>query len=261
MKTSLKNSRFHILSAAITAAVCVVPAHAADGVFYDPSNAASPTGKTIGYELYRTIGCPGRELTGIPCPAPVDTDGDGVTDDKDKCPNTPAGRKVDADGCEIDTDGDGLVDGEDKCPTVYAKTPDGCPLEESKLAPDTPPAAAPVPAPVPDRLVLEDINFDYDRAALRPDEIPVLNDAATKLKEWGDIKVEVEGHTDSRGSDAYNLKLSLRRAESVRSYLVGRGIAEDRLSVKGYGESRPVADNGTPEGRFKNRRVEIAPIK
>lgn len=126
--------------------------------FYDPSNVASPTGKTIGYELFRTIGCPGEQLLGKPCPVPkpADSDGDGVTDDKDKCPNTPPGRKVNADGCELDTDGDGLVDGDDKCPTVYAKTADGCP----------PPAAA---AATPRTLTLENVNFDYDKSTLRPD--------------------------------------------------------------------------------------------
>jgi OOP family OmpA-OmpF porin len=236
----------------------VVSAHAAEGVFYDPSNAASPTGKTIGYELFRTIGCPGRELLGKPCPAPLDSDGDGVTDDKDKCPNTPAGRKVNADGCELDRDGDGLVDGDDACPDVYAKTPNGCPLAAA-----TPPAAgdyaagATAPAIIPRRLVLEGVNFDYDKSVLRPEDRAIIDQNAADLKEWGDIDVEVSGHTDSRGSDKYNEGLSLRRAESVRDYLISKGISADRLTVKGYGESQPIADNGTDEGRFQNRRVEL----
>ncbi len=218
--------------------------------FYDPSNAASPTGKTIGYELFRTIGCPGRQLLDTPCPIPkpADSDGDGVTDDKDKCPNTPAGRKVDAEGCELDSDGDGVVDGVDKCPTVYAKTADGCP----------PPAPS---AAEPKKLTLEGVNFDHDKSTLRPDTVATLDEAAATLKEWGDVQVEVAGHTDSKGSDAYNLKLSARRANAVRNYLIGKGIAADRLTAKGYGESQPVADNSTEEGRFKNRRVELVPLK
>ncbi len=248
--------------------------------FYDPSNVASPTGKTIGYELFRTIGCPGKQLLDKPCPVPkpADSDGDGVTDDKDKCPNTPpgrkvnadgceldtdgdgvvdgndkcpntpAGRKVNADGCELDTDGDGLVDGDDKCPTVYAKTADGCP----------PPAAA---AATPRTLTLENVNFDYDKSTLRPDAAATLDEAAATLKEWGNVQVEVAGHTDSKGSDAYNMHLSTHRANAVRDYLIGKGIEASRLTAKGYGESQPVADNSTEEGRFKNRRVELVPQK
>lgn len=218
--------------------------------FYDPSNVASPTGKTIGYELFRTIGCPGEQLLGKPCPVPkpADSDGDGVTDDKDKCPNTPPGRKVNADGCELDTDGDGLVDGDDKCPTVYAKTADGCP----------PPAAA---AATPRTLTLENVNFDYDKSTLRPDAAATLDEAAATLKEWGNVQVEVAGHTDSKGSDAYNKHLSIHRANAVRDYLIGKGIEASRLTAKGYGESQPVADNSTEEGRFKNRRVELVPRK
>ena len=77
------------------------------------------------------------------------------------------------------------------------------------------------------------------------------------MKEWGDVKVEIAGHTDSVGTDEYNMGLSLRRAESVRNYLVDKGIPADRLTIRGYGESQPVADNATAEGRFQNRRVEL----
>lgn len=255
-------------------------AHAAEGVFYDPSNAASPTGKTTGAELFGTIGCPGRQLLDQPCPKPVDTDGDGVVDSKDKCPGTPAGRKVNADGCELDSDGDGvvdgadkcpdtpagrkvnaegceldsdgdgLVDGVDKCPTVYAKTADGCPL----------PVAVAEPA-APKKLVLEGVNFDTGKAKLREDAFPILDEAAEGLKEWGDVRVEIGGYTDSKGSEKFNQMLSQARAEAVRIYLMGKGISGDRLSAKGYGESNPVADNATEEGRFKNRRVELVEQK
>ncbi|ODU00754.1 MAG: hypothetical protein ABS89_08470 [Thiobacillus sp. SCN 63-1177] len=273
----------------------VVGAQAAEGPFYDPTNAASTTGKTVGYELFKTIGCPGRGLLDAPCqePKPVDSDGDGVVDGKDKCPGTPtgrkvnadgceldsdgdgvvdgkdkcpatpAGRKVNADGCELDSDGDGIVDGEDKCPTVYAKTADGCPPPAAAAAPvaEPAPAPAPAPAPVPKTLKLEGVHFDYDQAVVRQQDFAVLDQAAATLKEWGEVKVEVAGHTDSRGADGYNMKLSQRRAEAVRSYMIDKGVAADRLTAKGYGESRPVADNGTEDGRFQNRRVELVPQK
>jgi len=245
---------------AILVSAGVVTAHAAEGVFYDPSNAASPTGKTIGHELYRTIGCPGQALLGTPCPVPkpVDSDGDGVFDDKDKCPDTPAGRKVNADGCELDTDGDGIVDGNDKCPTVYAKTADGCPLPVAATPAPAPAAAlAPEPAPTPRKLVLEGVNFDFDKAALRQEDLAIIDRDAADLDKWGNVNIEVAGHTDNRGSDKYNMNLSQQRAEAVRNYLISKGIAADRLTAKGYGESQPVADNDTDEGRFKNRRVEL----
>ncbi len=297
---------FSALSAALISAGSM--SAVAETRFYDPSNAASGTGKTIGHELYGTIGCPGRQLLDASCPkpAPVDSDKDGVIDGKDKCPGTPAGRKVNAEGCEldgdkdgvvdaldkcpttpagrkvnaegceldgdkdgvvdgldkcpttpagrkvnaegceIDTDGDGLVDGVDACPTVYAKTADGCPLP---------------PAPEPKKLTLEGVNFDNDKATLRPEAMAILDKAAATLKEWGNAKVEVAGHTDSVSDDAHNMKLSLRRAEAVKNYLVSKGVAADRLSAKGYGETTPIADNGTEEGRFKNRRVELVPMQ
>jgi outer membrane protein OmpA-like peptidoglycan-associated protein len=272
-----------VIGATLFSAV-TVSAQAAGGTYYDPTNVGSQNGNTTGYELYRTIGCPGQQLLGTPCavppPKPTDKDGDGVVDSKDKCPNTqagrkvnadgceldsdgdgvvdgqdrcpntPAGRKVGADGCELDTDGDGIVDGVDKCPTVFAKTADGCPLP-----------VAPAPAPAPKKLVLEGVNFDNDQATLRTGDIAVLDQAAASLKEWGDIKVEVAGHTDSKSSDSYNMQLSARRAAAVREYLIGKGVAADRLTAKGYGESQPVADNNTEEGRFKNRRVELVPVR
>ena len=315
---------FSVLGATLISAG-VVSAQAAEGPFYDPTNAASTTGKTVGYELFKTIGCPGRGLLDAPCqePKPVDSDGDGVVDGKDKCPGTPAGRKVNADGCELDSDGDGVVDGKDKCPgtpagrkvnadgceldsdgdgvvdgkdkcpgtpagrkvnadgceldsdgdgivdgadkcpTVYAKTADGCPPPAAAAAPvaEPAPAPAPAPAPVPKTLKLEGVHFDYDQAVVRQQDFAVLDQAAATLKEWGEVKVEVAGHTDSRGADGYNMKLSQRRAEAVRSYMIDKGVAADRLTAKGYGESRPVADNGTEDGRLQNRRVELVPQK
>ncbi|MFH2080332.1 MAG: OmpA family protein [Pseudomonadota bacterium] len=196
----------------------VVTAYAAEGVFYDPSNAASPTGKTIGYELYRTIGCPGRQLLDTPCPVPAP-------------------------------------------PAAVTAAAEPAPLapEPAYVAPPAPaPAAyvAPVPMP-PQKLVLDGVNFDFDKATLRQEDIVIIDKDVTGLDKWGNVNIEVAGHTDSRGSDKYNMKLSQRRAEAVRNYLISKGIAADRLTAKGYGESQPVADNATDEGRFKNRRVEL----
>lgn len=197
-----------------------ISAHAAEGVYYDPSNAASPTGKTVGHELFRTIGCPGRGLLDTPCPAPA---------------------------------------------------PEKVAAAEPVAAPAPAPAyVAPAPAPVvyvapepaaPQKLVLEGVNFDFDKATLRQEDVSDLDKNVEALKAWGDVNIEVAGHTDSMGSDAYNMKLSQRRAEAVRNFLISRGVAADRLTAKGYGESQPVADNATEEGRFKNRRVELAPLK
>ncbi|KAB2325505.1 OmpA family protein [Betaproteobacteria bacterium SCN1] len=207
---------------------------------------------------------------------PIDSDGDGVFDGLDKCPDTPAGVKVNADGCPLDGDGDGIPDYKDKCPTVPAPgTADGCPpdrdgdgiVDANDACPDVPapgtadgcPPKAAEPVVVDRKLTLEGVNFDNDSSNLRPESLTILDKAVETLKAWGDVKVEVAGHTDSVSSDAYNLDLSQRRAETVRAYLIDKGVAADRLSAKGYGESQPVADNKTEEGRFKNRRVELIP--
>jgi OOP family OmpA-OmpF porin len=193
---------------------------------------------------------------------PLDSDGDGVYDGLDKCPGTPAGVKVNADGCPLDTDGDGIPDYLDKCPTVPAPgTPDGCPPKAAEPVPQ--PAPAPVVDTTPRKLVLEGVNFSTDSAKLAPESQAILDSAADTLKNWDDVKVmiEVAGHTDSTGSAAYNQTLSERRARTVREYLISKGIAAERLIAKGYGESQPVADNKTREGRYKNRRVELIPLK
>jgi OOP family OmpA-OmpF porin len=121
--------------------------------------------------------------------------------------------------------------------------------------------AAPVavaPPPVEKKkIVLRGVNFDFDKSNIRPDAEPILDAAATALKEESSIAVSVEGHTDSRGTDAYNERLSVRRATAVRDYLVRHGIDAQRLTVRGFGESQPVASNETDDGRAQNRRVEL----
>jgi len=120
-----------------------------------------------------------------------------------------------------------------------------------------PPPAAPAPAPVAKKIVLRGVNFDFDRSNIRSDAAPVLKEAANVLKENANLKVSVEGHTDAKGSDDYNLKLSMRRAAAVKAFLIQEGVAESRLSTRGLGESQPVASNETDDGRAQNRRVEL----
>jgi len=121
-------------------------------------------------------------------------------------------------------------------------------------------AAPPPPPPAPPiqrKLVLRGVNFDTDKSVIRSDAQPLLDEAARALSDNAAVQVTVEGHTDSRGSEAHNQKLSERRAGAVREYLVGKGVAAERLSAVGLGESQPVASNDTAEGMAQNRRVEL----
>ncbi len=193
---------------------------------------------------------------------PKDSDGDGVYDGIDQCPDTPRGATVDARGCPKDSDGDGVYDGIDRCPdTPRGEKVDsqGCPIPQPLPQPKTPP---PIIKELLEKkaVVLEGVEFDIDKATLRPASDTTLAEVAASLKEWPDIRVEIQGHTDSTGSSAHNQGLSNRRAESVRAYLVSKGISASRLEAKGYGEDRPVADNTTTEGKQRNRRVELHKI-
>jgi len=148
---------------------------------------------------------------------------------------------------DLDDDGDGVNNCDDKCPNSQPGQtigPDGC--------------------PVPVSIDLKGVNFDFDKATLRPDAVSILSEASEILKRYPDLRVEVAGHTDSKGTDAYNQKLSERRAKAVYDYLTTNGVAASRLQGPiGYGESRPIAPNtnadgsDNPEGRAKNRRTEL----
>ena len=133
------------------------------------------------------------------------------------------------------------------------------PAPMAATPPPSPPPPPPPPAPeVGSKIVsLEGTNFDFNKATLRPEAIAKLDHAVAVMTENPTIKVSVEGHTDSVGSDAYNQKLSERRAHAVVSYLTGKGIDAARLTSVGYGESRPVASNDTADGRAHNRRVDL----
>ena len=125
------------------------------------------------------------------------------------------------------------------------------------IAPPSTPRPAPAADPCAGVIRLRGVNFDFDRAEIRPASRPILDQAANRLRQCGSERLQVEGHTDSIGSDAYNQDLSERRARAVRDYLVSRGVTGSRISSAGFGESRPIASNQTPEGRFLNRRVEV----
>jgi OmpA-OmpF porin, OOP family len=129
----------------------------------------------------------------------------------------------------------------------------------TKVTAAPPPPPPPPAPPVQKKIILRGVNFDFNKANIRPDAVPILREAATILKDNPTLNVAVEGHTDSVGSDAYNLKLSLRRANAVKQFLVKEGIAETRLTTRGLGESQPVASNDTDDGRAQNRRVELKP--
>jgi OOP family OmpA-OmpF porin len=153
--------------------------------------------------------------------------------------------RVDSTGCPADTDGDGVADYLDACvdtPKGTEVDKHGCPKAAKEVA----------------SLALN-ILFGVDKAEVTPFHSNELNKAAAFIKKYPMYKVVVEGHTDSQGSDQYNQDLSQHRSESVRDALVNKyGFSASQVSAKGYGESQPVADNASKEGRAKNRRVEIS---
>jgi outer membrane protein OmpA-like peptidoglycan-associated protein len=137
-------------------------------------------------------------------------------------------------------------------------------VQQSPPPPPPPPAPpvaqAPPPPPPPAakrKIVLRGVNFDFDKYNIRPDAVPILEQACKTLKDDPSINVQAQGYTDSVGTDAYNQRLSERRANAVREWLVKCGIPASRLTARGFGESNPVASNATPEGRAQNRRTEL----
>ena len=187
---------------------------------------------------------------------PLDGDGDGVCDGLDQCPNTPKGCRVDAKGCPLDSDADGVCDGIDTCPG----TPKGSTVDAKGCPPPPPPPPAFIPEPKKE-LVLDRVYFETNSAKLKPESSETLDKVAASIKEFPDVKILVAGHTDSVGSDAYNLKLSAARANSVLEYLVSKGVPRTQLAAGGFGEKEPIADNATAEGRSKNRRVGLRRVE
>ncbi len=182
----------------------------------------------------------GIACAGAQAATAADTDRDGVVDAKDQCPDTEAGAPVTMRGCPLDSDGDDVPDYRDDCPnSATAPRVDawGCGLATE--------------------IVLEGLSFEVDSAALRRSSYPILDRAAELLLSYDQLRAEVAGHTDDVGPAAHNRKLSRARAETVRAYLIDAGVAASSLSARGYGESRPVADNATEAGRRANRRVVL----
>ena len=211
----------------------------------------------------------------------VDYDDDGVFDRLDRCPNTPKGCIVDEYGCQTDADGDGVCDGLDKCPNTPPHTKvdaEGC-ADIQKTSMGThevaPPKAVEPPAPPPPapakpvsemerKLVstgsirLENVYFETNSAKLLPESEATLNEAGGLLERFGDLKIEIEGHTDTRGSAAHNMALSQARAESVRQYLLDHfKLAPENYTAKGYGETRPETKERNQEELLRNRRVVL----
>lgn len=170
----------------------------------------------------------------------LDSDNDGVTSDKDRCPATSPGAVVDEFGCARDDDNDGVPDHVDRCPNTVS----GARVDISGCA-------------IQDVIRLPGVNFETGVNVILPGAEPVLQAAAATLNLYPDVQIEVAGHTDSVGGEEMNRELSQQRAETVRQLLIGFGVAEDRLTAVGYGESQPIQDNVTSVGRAANRRVEL----
>ncbi|MFQ5511038.1 MAG: OmpA family protein [Candidatus Krumholzibacteriia bacterium] len=184
------------------------------------------------------------------CPDLVkDSDNDGVPDDLDRCPlqAEDVDGFQDEDGCpDLDNDLDGIPDTDDKCPNAPEafngfEDEDGCPDER----------------PIEQQFILQGVTFESGSAALTPDSYRVLDEVVRSLMAYPEVRVEIQGYTDSVGKAGYNLGLSDRRAGAVKQYLVNAGIDPSRLVARGYGEENPIASNSTPGGRAQNRRIEF----
>jgi outer membrane protein OmpA-like peptidoglycan-associated protein len=225
----------------------------------------------------RRVGCP-RE----------DADGDGVRDRDDQCPVESAGVRPDPDhrGCPLrDGDDDGFLDGDDLCPTEPAgrhpdarrrgcpdpdmdgdeipNERDACPEERGPRTRDPATNGCPRVYVTPDRVVItQQPRFATDRDVILPASVPLLMEVASVIDAHSELtRIEIQGHTDNQGTDAHNDDLSQRRAASIRAWLVGRGISPERLVARGYGASRPIADNNSTQGRQHNRRVEFVVVE
>ena len=272
-------------------------------IFINSTYRVPITPGTVNYHFMQAFGIAGRiskkkEPVVIPPPPPPaqpkDSDNDGISDDKDKCPTQPGIAKYE--GCPVpDSDKDGINDENDKCPTVsgFAKY-EGCPVpdtdkdginDEEDKCPNQAGVARYQGCPVPDTdgdgvndeedkcpkvagpadnfgcpvigIKSYEIVFKTGSAILLAKGKPILDTVVAYLKRNPDVEVTIDGHTDNIGSDKVNNPLSLKRAEATKKYLVSKGVAADRLVTAGFGSTQPVADNNTKEGREKNRRIEI----
>ena len=256
-----------------------------DGI-YDQDDACP---EEAGLEIFN--GCPDSDNDGIQdskddCPNTAglaefngcpDSDGDGVMDKDDKCPDT-AGLKA-LMGCP-DADGDGVADGDDNCPNEAGPAANnGCPwpdtdgdgvLDKDDKCPNEAGDVANNGCPIiePSAEVVKSLNtyardilFDTGKSSFKKETDEVLEAMVVIFKEYPRANFTIEGHTDSVGSKATNQKLSERRANAVRDYLIANGIDANRLTAAGYGEDKPIASNATRAGRAENRRVEVNLVK
>jgi outer membrane protein OmpA-like peptidoglycan-associated protein len=181
-----------------------------------------------------------KALAGCP-----DTDADGIADGEDKCPAL-AGLKENA-GCpDVDRDGDTISDRLDKCPDQFGPEPEGCPkkytlveVKKEKIE------------------IRQQVHFATAKFRVLPDSFPLLNQVAQVLSDFPKMRISIEGHTDSVGKEAANMRLSQKRAEAVLDYLVSKGVSPERMDATGFGPTKPVASNKTARGRAQNRRTEF----
>jgi OOP family OmpA-OmpF porin len=236
-----------------------------EGRYYATFNGKSFPGKSVEYDAHLNLGLEFAfgEATerSAPIPAAIpnlaitaDDDGDGVLNDRDECPGTPAGMMVDERGCPPaaplatgnDDDGDGVVNSLDLCPN----TPRGLKVDEHGCA-----------TQAQSIVILKNVHFEFDKSELTGDARRVLDGVADGMKGQMTMQVELSGHTDALGTQSYNLALSQRRADAVRTYLIERGVDPARMKAEGYGEFQPIAENETEAGRGQNRRVEFKVVK
>lgn len=225
--------------------------------------------------------CPNEKAVCDGCPV-YDTDNDGIADDIDQCPRQVEDKDgyADDDGCpDNDNDNDRFVDAVDECPNEAEdfdgfKDQDGCPDldNDEDGVPDVADACPQRKGKAENngcpktkeisrsKLILQGVNFRPNRAELTEDSYIILDQVYASLADWPEVRLEIQGHTDSQGSAGANRRLSQLRAETVRLYLIKKGIDPSRLHAVGYGEELPIADNTTAAGRALNRRVELKRI-
>ena len=197
----------------------------------------------VSWAFTRTVSAPQPARAPEPTPAPMDSDNDGVPDNRDQCPNTPAGVQVDSQGCPLDSDGDGVPDHRDQCPDTTA----GATVDETGCEGVTETIETiELRVQFPTNSSIIDATYDNE-----------IRQVADFMEENPETSVEIAGHSDSIGEAEYNRLLSQRRAEAVSNRLTSvLGVDPGRVSAVGYGEAEPIASNDTPAGRTQNRRVE-----
>lgn len=203
------------------------------------------------------------------CP---DADGDGVADLDDKCPSSKPGSPVDASGCPMDNDKDGVLNDVDRCPDMAGPASlKGCPDGDGDGVADIDDRCPKVKGTMENKgcpeIAKQDVVrinyigsklfFENNSDKLKVASLSLLDELVRILNKYEGASLTIEGHTDSNGSDAFNQTLSQKRTDSVRVYLISKGIQDSRLNAVGYGETKPIADNKTSLGRAKNRRVEL----